>query len=67
MMIQKIKKEYMKDMLVVLDYEIFSNGTKITRVKQDNYNIISNDEYCHIQGNSRETIDKGVRIRVNGV
>ena len=46
-------------------YEIFSDGTKITRVKQDNYNVISNDEYCHIQGNSRETIDKGVRIRVN--
>ena len=46
-------------------YEIFSDGTKITRVKQDNYNIISNDEYCHIQGNSRETIDEGVRIRVN--
>ena len=46
-------------------YEIFSDGTKITRVKQDNYNIISNDEYCHIQGNSRETVDKGVRIRVN--
>ena len=48
-------------------YEIFSDGTKITRVKQDNYNIISNDEYCHIQGNSRETIDKGVRIRVNAL
>ena len=46
-------------------YEIFADGTKITRVKQDNYNIISNDEYCHIQGNSRETVDKGVRIRVN--
>ena len=46
-------------------YEIFNDGTKVTRVKQDNYNIISNDEYCHIQGNSRETIDKGVRIRVN--
>ena len=46
-------------------YEIFPDGTKITRVKQDNYNIISNDEYCHIQGNSRETIDKGVRVRVN--
>jgi len=46
-------------------YEIFNDGTKITRVKQDNYNIISNDEYCHIQGNSRETVDKGVRIRVN--
>ncbi len=48
-------------------YEIFNDGTKITRVKQDNYNIISNDEYCHIQGNSRETIDKGVRIRVNAL
>ena len=48
-------------------YEIFADGTKITRVKQDNYNIISNDEYCHIQGNSRETIDKGVRIRVNAL
>ena len=48
-------------------YEIFSDGTKVTRVKQDNYNIISNDEYCHIQGNSRETIDKGVRIRVNAL
>ena len=48
-------------------YEIFSDGTKVTRVKQDNYNIISNDEYCHIQGNSRETINKGVRIRVNAL
>ena len=48
-------------------YEIFNDGTKITRVKQDNYNIISNDEYCHIQGNSRETIDKGVRVRVNAL
>ena len=27
----------------------------------------SNDEYCHIQGNSRETIDKGVRVRVNAL
>ena len=60
-----IKKEYMKVMQSGTGYEIFSDGTKITRVKQDNYNIISNDEYCHIQGNSRETIDKGVRIRVN--
>ena len=58
MMIQKINKEYMKDMLVTLTYEIFNDNTKITRVKQDNYNIISNDEYCHIQNNSRETIDK---------
>ena len=40
-------------------YEIFNDGTKITRVKQDNYNIISNDEYCHIQGNSRDKQSRG--------
>ena len=48
-------------------YEIFNDGTKITRVKQDNYNIISNDEFCHIQGDQRTTIDKGLRIRVNSL
>jgi hypothetical protein len=46
-------------------YEIDSEGTKVTKVVKDNYNIISNDEYCHIQGNSRATIDKGLRVRVN--
>ena len=46
-------------------YEIHPNGSKVTRVKKDNYEIITNDEYCHIQGVSRHTIDKGVRIRVN--
>ena len=46
-------------------YEIFPNGTKVTRVKGKNYNIVSDDEYCHIQGTARETIDKGLRIRVN--
>ena len=46
-------------------YEIHPNGSKVTRVKKDNYEIITNDEYCHIQGISRHTIDKGLRIRVN--
>ena len=46
-------------------YEIDSEGTKVTKVVKDNYNIISNDEYCHIQGTSRATIDKGLRVRVN--
>ena len=26
---------------------------------------VTNDDYCHIQGNSRATIDKGLRVRVN--
>jgi hypothetical protein len=47
-------------------YEIDNEGTKITRVKKDNYNITTADDYCHIQGISRHTIDKGVRVRVNG-
>jgi len=46
-------------------YEIHPNGSKVTRVKKDSYNIITNDEYCHIQGTSRATIDEGLRVRVN--
>ena len=48
-------------------YEIDSKGNKVTTIVNDNYDIISNDDYCHIQGNSRHTIDKGLRIRVNSV
>ena len=46
-------------------YEIHPDGSKVTRVKKDNYNIVSNDEYCHIQGIARQTVDEGLRIRVN--
>ena len=46
-------------------YEIHPDGSKVTRIKKDNYNIVSNDEYCHIQGISRQTVDEGLRIRVN--
>ena len=46
-------------------YEIGPDGSKVTRVKKDNYEIITNDEYCHIQGTARHTIDKGLRVRVN--
>ena len=46
-------------------YEIFPNGSKVTRVKKDNYELITDDNYLHIQGVSRHTIDKGLRVRVN--
>ena len=46
-------------------FEIGPDGTKVTKVVKDNYNIITNDDYCHIQGNSRATVDKGLRVRVN--
>ena len=46
-------------------YEIGPDGTKVTRVKKDNYTITTNDDYTHIQGTQRHTTDAGVRIRVN--
>jgi len=46
-------------------YEIHPDGTKVTRVKKDNYTIVTNDEYTHIKGTNRHTTDGGVRIRVN--
>ena len=48
-------------------YEIFDDGTKVTRVKKDNYEIVSADEYCHIQGIARQTIDKGLRVKINNL
>jgi len=46
-------------------FEIGPSGTKVTRVKKDNYELITENNYLHIQGVSRHTIDKGLRIRVN--
>ena len=46
-------------------YEIFPDGSKGTRVKKDNYMLTTGNDYCHIQGISRSTVDKGLRVRVN--
>ena len=46
-------------------YEIFDDGTKVTRVKKDNYSIVTADDYVHIQGESKATFDKGLRVKVN--
>jgi hypothetical protein len=46
-------------------YEIHPNGSKVTRVKKDNYTIVTGDDYTHIQGTGRQTTDKGLRVRVN--
>jgi len=46
-------------------YEIHPDGSKVTRVKKDNYTITTNDDFTHIQGTQRHTTDEGVRIRVN--
>ena len=46
-------------------YEIDNAGTRVQRIVSDSYTIISNDDYTHIKGTSRQTIDEGLRIRVN--
>jgi hypothetical protein len=46
-------------------YEIHPDGTKVTRVKQDNYTLITNDDFVHIKGSSSTTVDGGVRVFVN--
>ena len=46
-------------------YEINELGTKVTRVKKDDYEIITGDHFAHIQGNHSTTVDGGVRVFVN--
>jgi len=46
-------------------YEIAADGTKVTRVKKDNYDIVTGDHYAHIKGNHSTTVDGGIRVFVN--
>jgi len=46
-------------------YEIHPNGTKVTRVKKDNYTLTTGDDFAHIKGNSSTTVDGGIRVFVN--
>ena len=46
-------------------YEINEFGTKISRVKKDNYDLITGDHFAHIKGNHSTTVDGGVRVFVN--
>ena len=47
-------------------YEILNDGTRITRVVSNNYQITAEDDFVHIKGTGRQTFDKGLRVRVNG-
>ena len=46
-------------------YEIGPDGTKVTRVKGDNYDLVTGNNFAHIKGNSSTTADGGVRVFVN--
>ena len=64
-MTRQIVKEYTKDIQSGSSYEIGPTGTKVTKVVKDNYEIISNDDFLHVRGTRRQTVDEGVRIRCN--
>jgi hypothetical protein len=46
-------------------YEIHPDGSKVTRVKSNNFQITTADDFVHIQGKAYQTVDKGLRVRVN--
>ncbi len=46
-------------------YEVNPYGTRVARVKKDNYELITGDHYAHIKGNSSTTVDGGIRVFVN--
>ena len=46
-------------------YEIHPDGSKVTRVKNDNYTLVTGDDLVHIKGNQSTTVDGGVRVFVN--
>jgi hypothetical protein len=46
-------------------YEIHPDGSKVTRVKKDNYDLVTGDDFAHIKGSSSTTVDGGVRVFVN--
>ena len=46
-------------------YEVHPDGTKVTRVKKDHYDLITGDSFVHIKGDQATTTDGGVRVFVN--
>ena len=46
-------------------YEIHPDGTKVTRVKQDNYDLTYGQHYTHIRGSQSTTVNGGVKVFVN--
>ena len=46
-------------------YEVHPDGSKVTRVKKDSYDLTTRDAYVHIKGNHSTTVDGGVRVFVN--
>lgn len=46
--------------------EIYPDGSRVNKIKKDNYEIIYNDNYVHIKGTCRVTIDGDSHLYVKG-
>jgi len=47
-------------------YEIDEEGTKVTRVVKNNYEIVAGDDYCYVKGSCNITIDSKATTYVKG-
>lgn len=47
-------------------FEIDANGTRVTRVVGDDYEILERNGYIHIKGNKNVTVDGAMNVRVEG-
>lgn len=47
-------------------YEIDKDGTKVTRVVKNNYEIIAADDFCYVKGSCHITIDANASTYVKG-
>ena len=45
-------------------FEIHPDGSKVTRVKKDNYEVITNDNYLHIQGISSKQLNRQILMEI---
>lgn len=47
-------------------YEIGPEGTMVEKIQKDNYQIIAGDDYLHVKGNVRITVEQDAHILVKG-
>jgi hypothetical protein len=47
-------------------YEIYPDGTKVTRVVKDNYTLVANDDSVHVKGNVTVFVDGDASLTIAG-
>lgn len=47
-------------------YEIYPDGSKVTKIVKDNYSLILGDDYCYVKGTCHITVDGDAMVKVKG-